>query len=310
MSQTKAIVNKLLTNVSNGLFPKGYIADKILPELMSKQKTGILGEYGFGHLRRSDDLIGGEAMAKRVAALQRKADKFYNIETHALEGIVTPDDYSNVEQPFDAESDETTSLTHLILTNKEFAAVDQMFNPSVITNNSSPATKFDVYSSSDPLAEFQKAQNKILDEVGMSANAAIISKKVFNALKYHPAILDVLGFKYNQMGLLSEADIAKAMDVEQLIIADAVYNNSKEGQADALSQIWTDSILFYIKPSSAAKYQISLGYKMKLSGREGREVFKYDVNNPPNATGIIVQDSYQFKIVNDKAGYLLTDVLT
>mgnify|MGYP000977411903 CR=1 FL=1 len=310
MSQTKAMVNKLLTNVSNGLFPTGYIADKILPELMSKQKTGILGEYGFGHLRRSDDLIGGEAMAKRVAALQRKADKFYNIETHALEGVVTPDDYSNVEQPFDAESDETTSLTHLILTNKEFAAVDQMFNASVITQNSSPTNKFDNYSSSDPLAEFQKAQNQILDSVGMSANAAIISKKTFNALKYHPAILDVLGFKYNQIGLLTEADIAKAMDVSELIIADAVYNSSKEGQSDSLAQIWTDNILFYIKPSSAAKYQVSLGYKMKLSGREGREVFKYDINNPPNSTGIIVQDSYQFKIVNDKAGYLLTDVLT
>jgi len=45
MSQTKAMVNKLLTQVSNGIFPAGYIADKVLPQLTVKQMSGLIGSY-------------------------------------------------------------------------------------------------------------------------------------------------------------------------------------------------------------------------------------------------------------------------
>ncbi|NDG31136.1 hypothetical protein EB118_13840, partial [bacterium] len=66
MAQTKAIVDKLLTNVSNGIFPTGYIADKVLPQLSVKQKSGLIGAYGNNHLRLNDDLIGGRAEARRA----------------------------------------------------------------------------------------------------------------------------------------------------------------------------------------------------------------------------------------------------
>ncbi len=309
MAQTKAIVNKLLTNVSNGLFPKGYIADKVFPKISVKQTTGIIGAYGSGHLRTNDDLIGGRAEARRADPISRKIDVLYNIKTHALEGVVTQNDYDNVEQPFEAESDETLGLTHLILTNKEKSVADQLFSTSVITNNSSPTDKFDDYTG-DPTESFRVAQNAILSNCGVMPNAVIMSQLVFNALQYHPAILDHLGFKYNQMGLLSQSDIMKALNVSELLIADAPYNSAKEGQADVLSQIWSDGLLYYVKPASAAKYQISLGYEMNLSSSKGREVFKYPLNNPPGANGIIVQDAYEHKIVNVGAGYLLSDVLS
>lgn len=308
MAQTKALVDKLLTNVSNGIFPAGYIADKVLPDLTVKQKSGLIGQYGNSHLRASDDLIGGESQARRAEPIVRSS-LTYLLETHALEGVVTADDYANVEQPYDAEADEVAGLTHLILTNKEKAFADQMMSTSVFTGRTTtPGTKYG-NSSSDPLADFKTAQNAVVDSVGMQPNAVVMSQKVFNILKYHPQLADVLGFKYNQIGSLSALDIANALNVEEVLIANAPWNTAKEGQADAISQIWADSILFYVKPKAAAKYQVSLGYSMKMGGDLGRSVFKYDLNNPPGSSGIIVQDTYQCKIVNAKAGYLLNSVL-
>lgn len=308
MAQTKALVDKLLTNVSNGIFPAGYIADKVLPDLTVKQKSGLIGQYGNSHLRASDDLIGGESQARRAEPIVRSS-LTYLLETHALEGVVTADDYANVEQPYDAEADEVAGLTHLILTNKEKAFADQMMSTSVFTGRTTtPGTKYG-NSSSDPLADFKTAQNAIVDSVGMQPNAVVMSQKVFNILKYHPQLADVLGFKYNQIGSLSALDIANALNVEEVLIANAPWNTAKEGQSDAISQIWADSILFYVKPKAAAKYQVSLGYSMKMGGDLGRSVFKYDLNNPPGSSGIIVQDTYQCKIVNAKAGYLLNSVL-
>ena len=308
MSQTKAMVNKLLTQVSNGIFPAGYIADKVLPQLTVKQMSGLIGSYGNNHIRATDDLMGGEAQARRANPILY-SNQTYLLNRHGLEDIVTSDDYANVEQPYDAEADSVAGLTHLILTNKEKAFADQMFSTTVFTGRvTTPGTKYGS-SSSDPLADFKTAQNAVVDSVGMQPNAVVMSQKVFNVLKYNAQLADVLGFKYNQAGSLSVLDIANALNVEEVLIANAPYNTAKEGQSDSISQIWADSILFYVKPKAAAKYQISLGYSMKLAGSEGREVYKYDLNNPPGSTGIIVQDVYQCKLVNVGAGYLLNSVL-
>lgn len=310
MSQNKAIVDKLLQNVSNGYFPEGHIADQLFPELIVDQYTGLIGNYGMNHIRIESDLQTGIGEAKRVTPTKRGSTT-YNVESHALEGIVSERDYANVENPFDAESDETMGLTTLIVTNKEKILADKLFDTAIITQNVTLAgsDQFNDYVNSDPLARFKTAHNAILDGCGKSANAAVMSKKVFNTLKYHPAILDTLGFKYNQMGTLSEADIMKALDVQYLYIGDAAYNSAKEGQSDTLSQIWGNSILFYVKPQTAAKYQTAFGYQVKMRGSKQRGVYKYNPNNPVNATAIIVKDDYSFELVNTKAAYLIKNAI-
>lgn len=311
MAQTKAQVDKLLTNVSNGYFPKGYIADLVLPEIAVKQKTGIIGAYGSEHLRIEDDIIGGRAEAKRVDGVVRKTEKLYSVKSHALEGVVTEDDKNNVEDPFDAESDETAALTHLILTNKEKALADNLFNPLVITQTVAlaGANKWSAYSTSTPLTNFKDAQNIVLDGCGLMPNACLISQKVFNTLQYHPSILSTLGFQQNRAGQLTVQEVAKAMGVDELLIGNVAYNTSKKGQADSFGQLWSDAALFYVKPSGPAKMQTSLGYKMKLTGSAARQVYKYSLNNPPNSEAIIVKEDYSFEITNVKAAYLVTAVL-
>jgi hypothetical protein len=306
MSQIKAMVNKLLTNVSNGYFPQGYISELVLPTLTVKQKTGIIGAYGQSHIRIVDDLIGGEAQARRVIPISRKVDNTYIIQSHALEGVVTQDDYDNVEQPFDAEKDETQGLTHLIWTNKERALASSLFSTSVMTQNATLAgtDQWSDYANSKPTEDFKDAHNAILDGCGMQPNAAVMSRKVFNTLIYHPQILDSLGYAMNRAGTLSEAEVAKAMGIDKLYIGSVAYNSAKDGQTDVLAQIWGKSCLFFVRPDAPSKQQISLGYYMKQSSSAARQVYKYDLNNPPGSQGIIVQDDYSFELVNVKAAYL------
>src|SRR6185436_11299810 len=99
MSQTTAIVDKLLENVSNVYVPDGFIADQIFPVIQAKQKTGKLGAYGTNHLRIEHSFVAGRASFRRVEAITRSSQS-YAIESHGLEGLVTEDDYDNVELPF------------------------------------------------------------------------------------------------------------------------------------------------------------------------------------------------------------------
>ena len=276
-----------------------------------KQKTGKIGKYGLNHLRIVNAKMGGRGRAARFEPIVRDSD-LYSIESHGLEGLVVEDDYANVEEPFDAEKDETLGLTTTLWTAKEYAIASVLFDTAVITQNITlvaATDKFSDYVNSKPLENFRDGQNVILDGCGKMPNRAIMSQKVFNTLKYHPAILRSLGFADNRAGTLKIAEVAHALGVDMLHIGDAAFNNAKLGQADSLEQIWGDSILMYYAPKTAAKYQQSLGYYMTMKSRGARRVYKFTVNNPPGSKGIIVQDDYQFALTNVKCAYLIKDVL-
>jgi hypothetical protein len=308
MSQMRAIVDKLLSNASQMIKPEGFVADEALPSIDTVQNTGKLGKYGNGHLRILHTLMGGRGEARRVEVITRSSDSF-EVEKHGLEGLVTLDDIENVEQPFDAENDEVTGLTTVLQLGKEKALADVMTSTSVMTQNAtlSGTAQFSDYANSDPLAKALIAQNAVFDAVGKKVNRIIMPQKVYNTLKYHPAILDALGFKANRAGLLTEQDLARAFDVEKIHIAAAIYNSAKDGQSDSLTSLWGKHMVFYYAPEVAQKYQVSLGYLIKK--KRGRKVYKYAINNPPESTGILVQDEYDMVISKPTAGYLFKDVI-
>jgi len=310
MAQLTAIVDKLLTNVSSAYIPDGYISEQILPAIKVKQKTGLLAKYGDQHLRIETTVMGGRGEARRVESITRSTST-YSVKSHGLEGMVTQDDKDNVEKPYDAERDEVIGLTTMLWLDKEKALADSLTSTSVLTQNTtlSGTAQFSDYTNSDPISKFKDARGTVYSACGMAPDTALMSWEVFNTLAYHPGILDALGFTQNRAGQLSEPELAKAMGVQRLLIGTAQYNSAAEGQTDVRAAVWGKHIVFAVAPKSAGLYQTSLGYRMELSGRSPRQVFKFSINNPPNSTGIIVQDDYQQLISNAACGYLIEDAI-
>lgn len=311
-AQVKAIVDKLLTNASNKFVPTGFIADLVLPPLYVQQKTGKLGVYGNGHLRLESSIGGGRGAFRRVDATVRTTTS-YDIEVHGLEGMVTPDDYANVEQPFDAEEDEMNNLITMLLIEKEYALAAALTNTGVITNNVTLAgqDQYSDFANSDPLEDALTAHDSIYDATGMSMNTAIMPTKVYKRLRYHPQLLRSLGYADNRPGGLRIDELASALDVERILIANAVYNSAKEGQADSITPIWGKHLVYAYIPQTAMKNQKTLGYRMQLNDqkRSQRAVYKYPINNPPGSNGIIVQDNWDFFLVDTAAAYLIKDAI-
>ena len=311
-AQTKAIVDKLLTQASNKLVPTGFISEMVLPPIYVMQKTGKLGAFGNGHLRLESTLGGGRSAFRRVDAVTRLTQT-YSIDVHGLEGVVTPDDYANVEEPFNAEQDETESLTTMLYLKKEFALASALTNASVITQGVQLAgqDQYNDYANSDPLDDALTAAETIRDRIGMPANTAIMDWKVYKRLRYHPAFLKQLGYSEARPGGLSGEEMARAMDVEKVLIANAVYNSAKEGQIDVITPVWGKHLIYAYIPAAAAKNQKTLGYRMQLvdQKRSARAVFKSPINNPPGTTSIIVQDNWDFFLSDATAAYLIRDAI-
>jgi hypothetical protein len=310
MAQLNAIVDKLLTNVSSQYVPEGFISEMVFPVVQSVQKTGKLAKYGTDHLRVENTLIGGRGKYARAETVSRSSST-YSIEGHGLEGIVTEDDYANVEKPYDAEADEALGLTSTIMVGKEKGLADALADTTVLTQNTtlSGQSQYSDYLNSDPVDDFNTARAAVKAGCGVPADTAIMSWEVFQILKFHPGILDALGFKDNRPGGLKGSELASVMEVKRILIGEASYESAKKGQTSSLAAIWGKHIIFAKLPQTAAKRQVSLGYLFKLAGRKQRRVTKWSVNNPPNSKAILVDDHYDMRITNANAGYLIKNAI-
>lgn len=310
MSQMKAIVDKLLTNVSSLYAPTGYISESLFPKVQVVQKSGKLGKYGMDHIRIEGSFVGGRGGFRRVESITRSTQT-YNIESHGLEELVTEDDYRNVELPFEAEKDVTMGVTSLIWTEKEKILADSLANTSVVTQNVtlSGTSQFSDYVNSDPISRFSTARAAIKSGCGAAPNVVFMDWTVKNKLKFHPQLLDMLGFKQARPGGLNDSELAMALDVQKVIVADASYNSAKEGQTATLAPIWGKHLWFAVLPETAAVRQISAGYYFTLTGKTPRKVYKYAVNNPPESNAILVKDDYDYILSNTGAIYLIKDAI-
>lgn len=310
MSQLRAQVDKLLTNVATGYFPEGYISEQLFPFVAVPQYSGKFGKYGKSHLRIETSYTGGRGMYRRVEPIARSTQTF-EIEGHGLEGVVTKRDYRNVEKPFDAEADEVAGLVSQLWTEKEYLLASALGDTAIVTQNTtlSGTSQFSDSDNSDPLSVFKTARLAIKDGCGKAPDTACMDWRVKNVLKFHPQLLDFLGFKENRPGGLTDAELAVALDVKRVLIADADYNSAKEGQTDTLASIWGKNIIFGVLPEKPSVGQVCGGYRLGLTGSSPRKVYKYAINNPPESTGILCEDEYEFLVTDVGALYLVKSAI-
>lgn len=310
MSQQKGIIDPLLTNVSSAQLAADGIADILLPEIKSDQYTGKLGGYGKGFLRIENSVIGNKGKYRQVESVTRSTTGF-DIEGHGLSNIIGKKEFKNVKDPFDAEKDETVGLTSLLQVEKEFGLASQLTNTATITQNTTLllTAKLSDYTNSDPAAVFAAAKAAVKSGCGAVANTVIMDYDVAEVLRYHPQLLDLLGFKFARPGGLTNEEFAKALGVKKVLIPEMMYNSAKEGAADSMVSIWGKNIIFGVIPDSAQKYQTALGYQVRLNDGQPRKVYKQNVFNPPGSVEILVEDEYDMLLSNVNAAYLIAGAI-
>ena len=309
-TQLKGIIDPLLSNVSSMYVPEGVIADTLLPSLKFAQYTGKLGSYGKSHLRIENTVVGGKGKYRQVESIVRQTSGF-EIEGHGLSGMVTKYDYKNVIDPFDAEKDETMGISTILLLEKEKGLADSLGSTSVMTQNTTLVgpSQFSDYANSSVSSVVNAGKKAVRDGSGAVANIAIMDYAVAEVLRYHPELLDMLGFKYAKPGGLTNEDLAKAFGVETVLVPNAMYNSAKEGQAAVMASVWGKNVVLAYIPKAAAKYQLSLGYNIRLDGGSPRQVFKQSLFNPPGSTEILVEDEYDLVLSDVTCGYLIKDAI-
>lgn len=303
-------VDKQLTNLSLMPTESGeFIHDMILPVIPNlKDESGIIPKYGKAHLKSYSCKRDLWDESEHRIKWELDAPDRYDIEYFDIEDYI-PDRLKNQFQaPIDAYRDSLLSLETIKNETVEQSLADVMSDTTIMTNSSTPTTKWNA-TSSTPLKDMEIALESVRKKIGRRPNKCVIAANTLSALTYNDEIKGLVSGIRTVMTQQQVIDVLKTqLGLDQVLVGSAVKNTAKDGQTDVIADIWDEVVVFYYAPNQASLKTSSFGYRFELTGQNAR------VTRRPNLgdTGEMqrLEWAYQDKILNVDASYLLYNTLT
>lgn len=275
--------------------PVGFIADRVLPTVSVNLESA--GYYVF------DDTNFNIPEGKRNPRGVYKEIDFgitsdtYRAEEYGWEARIDDRERRNAPGALDLDMGKTRRLTNAALLKRESRVANLVTNTANVTNNTTlvgAAQWSDP--TSDPASVAKTARGLFRQKAGVLPNRLTMGWDVYEALRIHPKVIDFM-----DGGRATEQDIADFFEVQEVIVARAVYNNAREGQAANLVDLWGKDALFSYQSAIVSADEPSFGYQFEA---QQLAVFRYrDV--PVNCDVIRVNEIRAEKIASTRLGYLV-----
>lgn len=259
-----AKVDKLLTQFSQRYVNKDYIAEKILPPLKVKERTGKYAKYGTENLRVYTEQI-YRAPGVRAATIDYSVSQgSYNCLERALEKIVPDEFVANTDDPYDPKRDAVATILDVISLNQENALSTYMSDVANLTNNTTltGTDQWSDYTNSTPLEDIDVGISDLMAATGQRPTVAWLGFEVFRKLKSHPDVREQV--KYTNGGQLSDSAFIQFLkeyfQLRDVWIGTSVFNSADEGQTAVLSQVWGDHFWLAVQSERPTLMGSTLGY--------------------------------------------------
>lgn len=219
---------------------KDFIADKVFPVVPVDHISDWYYKYGRRAYLQTN-------AAKRAPGTETPGVDWeftkssFNVDVWGLHNDIEDQTRSNADQNFQLDTAGTELITQQMLLRRDLQWISSYFVSNVWgetltgTASNSPTstqfTQFDVAGSS-PIEVFRAAKLRFKRRTGMMPNIAVFSANAYNALLDHPEIIERV--KYTQAGFIDEQLIARAIGIDQVLVASAVQatNYDEELVAD------------------------------------------------------------------------------
>jgi len=297
-------VDSALTNVSVMYRNGKFVADQVFPELPVDKQSNKYFTYGIDNLRVDED-------ERRPGAVSNKIDwglspNPYYCDGHALHTPMPDEWRGNADQAIDLDTDMTIALTDKILLAREVNVASAVAAGATTVDQS--GTKWDV-DTNDPVKIIDTQKETIAQATGQKPNSMLLSRPVFRGLRNNALVKQRISGALNGIGgsLITAEALATVLEIDNLIIGEAVKVTSNEGQAVTSSYVWGKNALLFYRPPSPGLRTISLGYLFTWTvGRMSALVYKGRLPDLEHSDYIEVMRYYDPRVVAAAAGIWLT----
>ena len=251
-------VNALLTNLSIAYINDSYIADKVFPIVMVNKQSDIIPLYTKAYWFRDEakERAPGTEAAKSGWAVDN-TNTFFT-KCYALAKEIPDEVRLNADAPYDFDRDATTWVTDKLMMKRETLFAAAVNAGSIWTTNTTVTTKWSDFANSDPVNDIKTGNRTMTQLIGRQANTLVMGQLVFDRLTEHPDFMEKI--KYTQTGIVTEALIARALNLDNLYVAYAIYESAVEGATSSMAPIWDDDAVLLYVPTAPSLLAPAAGY--------------------------------------------------
>jgi hypothetical protein len=281
-TQTSVHVDAVLTNLSVAYLQKvtNFVSGQVFKVIPVDKQSDLYFIYEKGDWFRDEAEIRADG-TESAGSGYTLANGNYFCPVYAFHKDIGDQVRENTDNPLDPDRDATQFVTQRMLVRQEVQWASDYFTPTASgapqtwanevvgagqsNPNSLPTfTCWDDYAGSDPINDVENGKQAVLQNTGFLPNVLVIGYQVWRALRNHPEIVDRI--KYTSADVISEQLLAKYFQVDKVLVAQAIVNTAKEGQANDFAFIMgRQALLAYANPNPGI-LQPSAGYQFTWTG--------------------------------------------
>ena len=316
-SPAQVHVDAALTNLSIGLRPENFTADRLAPRVNVPKKSDKYYKYGSEQLFLEDVRLGRGAETKG-GDWSLSTDTFL-CEEYGWHTYVYDVDRDNADGGLQLESDGLVYCQTVIERQREnrIATIYQATGSYGSANQYQLLTAAQQWdnvasASSDPQKHLSIAAKVIYGLIGRYPNTLIIPRLCAQVLALHPQVR--LGKQQSNVTntVLEPLALPPQLFGYNVVEVTTAYNSAKRGATATIVDLWSDNvILAYIDPNPGLK---TLNFLTTFAWDRGLGVPHYaDKRREPNKRGDrieVIEPGLDEKVTNNLAAFMIRDVLS
>lgn len=268
-------VDRLLTEMSVSWVQDtgNFVANRVFPIVPVAKQSDIYAVYDKGFFYRDEMQerpLGGASKEAGYGISQGT----YRCTEDSLAHKVDDRVRANADQPFDPDKAAMRFLTSQAMIHLDRQWANDYFKTGVWGQTdqtgvaAAPAAnqflQFD-QAGSKPIQTIRARASAIGGSTGFAGNKLVMGNDVFDVLCDHPDVIDRI--KYTQTAISTEQILASLFHVDEVIVAKAIQNTAKEGQANAMSRIVSPKAMLLVHAADAPSVDTpSAGYTFAWTG--------------------------------------------
>lgn len=222
---------------------EGFIGHRVLPLLPRSQPNGKFPRIPLEQqLQNLDTKRNPDGTYKR--STREWADDNYETSEHGLEATIDDRTVKRYDDIIDAEVFEGQVIENALLMSYEREVAALMFNATTFSGRTAGVTnEWDDLGAATPVTDVNTRIDSVRLACGVKPNALVVNDQVFRNLIRCDQVINNLkyqGFQDARPGEISRQALAISLNLEEVIVAEGLYNTVEPGRSAVLADIWSN----------------------------------------------------------------------
>ncbi|MDE2097855.1 MAG: hypothetical protein KGL39_11450 [Patescibacteria group bacterium] len=285
-------IQQALTNMSVGYENGAFVAEQVAPVIPTDFPSDKYWQFALEKFDvYQDDYVPGTTMGELGWSLSSQS---FTCNGHGIRGWYPSIAPSAADAVVDLDIETTENVGEAIALVEEVSLLNTLLANLTVTDLSASGGPYQFDNpDNDPVTWFDLQKETIAAAIGKKPNALLLGRKAFRGLRNNPNLLKrfVMGTTVNVMpgDMLSAKDLAAKLDLDEVIVGEAMYNTAALGKTPSLSYIWSDYAVLFFKEATPGRRKVSLAYTFRWNFNSTRNQGLITAGGP---AGLFIQKWY------------------